>query len=89
MCKKSGGLPLTWPQMKHAILRNFGGLKSNELNPFEEFGLQLNNMAKEETNPDNYEDVENVCTLLVYACLKLLFLCSNRCGQLFIQIAQG
>jgi hypothetical protein len=28
---------LTWPQLEHAIKRNFGGLESPDLNPFEEF----------------------------------------------------
>ena len=61
MCKKSRGLPLTWPQMKHAIMRNFGGLKSEKVNPFQEFCSQLN-MADEEPNPNDYEDFEEVCT---------------------------
>ncbi len=29
--------PLSWPQMEHAIRRNFGGLESEEINPLEEF----------------------------------------------------
>ncbi len=62
MCKKSRGLPLTWPQMKHAIMRNFGGLKSDKVDPFEEFCLQLN-MAKDEPNPADYEDVEEVAMI--------------------------
>ena len=45
--------------MKHAIMRNFGGLKSEEVDPFDEFCSQLN-MAKEEPNLDDYEDVEEV-----------------------------
>jgi len=36
MCKKSG-LPPTWPQLEHAICRNFGGMESDELDPLEEF----------------------------------------------------
>ncbi len=36
MCEKSG-LPPTWPQLEHAIKRNFGGLESERLNPFKEF----------------------------------------------------
>ena len=36
MCKKSG-LPPTWPQLKHAIRRNFGGMESDELDTLEEF----------------------------------------------------
>ena len=59
MCKKSRGLHLTWPQMKHAIMRNFGGLKSDEVDPFEEFCKQLN-MAEEEPNPDDFVDDQEV-----------------------------
>ncbi len=40
MCEKSG-LPPTWPQLEHAIKRNFGGLESEELNPFEEFKKEI------------------------------------------------
>jgi hypothetical protein len=36
MCEKSER-PLTWPQLEHAIKRNFGGLESPTLNPFHEF----------------------------------------------------
>lgn len=41
MCKKTGGLQLTWPQIEHAILRNFGGLKSEDWDPFDEFKARL------------------------------------------------
>ena len=64
MCKKSQGLPLTWPQMKHAIMRNFGGLKSKELDPFDEFCLQLN-MAEEEPILGDYKDVEEVAICII------------------------
>ena len=40
MCKKSG-LPPTWPQLEHAIRRNFGGLESEEWDPFMEFEKQI------------------------------------------------
>ena len=59
MCKKSGGRPLTWPQMEHAIKRNFGGMKSDKLDPFEEFRTRLN-MAEEKPIPENYDDFEEV-----------------------------
>ena len=36
MCQKSNHLP-TWPQIEHAIKRNFGGLETKDLNPFREF----------------------------------------------------
>ena len=65
MCKKSRGAEVTWPQMKHAIMRNFGGLESKKLNPLKEFRKQLilnKTMPEEEPNPDDYEDVETVIT---------------------------
>ncbi len=36
MCNKSECHP-TWPQLEHAIKRNFGGMESDECNPFKEF----------------------------------------------------
>ena len=41
MCERSG-LPPTWPQLEHAIRRNFGGMESDkleadQLDPMEEF----------------------------------------------------
>ncbi len=59
MCKKSRSRPLTWPQMKHAIMRNFGGLKSDEVDPFEIFCKKLN-MAEEEPDPDEYVEDQEV-----------------------------
>ena len=53
--------------MKHAIMRNFGGLKSDEVDPFEEFCLQLN-MADDEPNRDDYKDVEEVQLCLLLYC---------------------
>lgn len=40
MCKKTE-LPLTWPQLEHAIRRNFGGLESDKCKPYEEFTKQI------------------------------------------------
>jgi len=40
MCEKSG-LPPTWPQLEHAIRRNFGGMESDELDPLEEFKQRI------------------------------------------------
>ena len=37
MCDKSEGRRLSWPQLEHAIKRNFGGLESKQFNPFEVF----------------------------------------------------
>jgi hypothetical protein len=41
MCEKSKR-PLTWPQLEHAIRRNFGGLESKNFNPFQEFEKVIN-----------------------------------------------
>ena len=40
MCKKSQLAP-TWPQLEHAIKRNFGGMESQELKPFREFEKKI------------------------------------------------
>ena len=45
--------------MKHAIMRNFGGLKSEELDPFQEFCKRLN-MAEEEPDPEYYVNDQEV-----------------------------
>ena len=89
MCKKSRGLQLTWPQMKHAIMRNFGGLKSDKVDPFEEFCLQLK-MTEDEPKPDDYEDVDEVAVYIHQSfCLYDYTLCLDRYGQSLIRIAQG
>ena len=60
MCKKSG-LPPTWPQLEHAIKRNFGGLESDKLNPFEEFKKEI----KFNYAPPDFNGVkEEVCGVL-------------------------
>ena len=33
MCERSVGLPLSGPQLEHAIKRNFGGLESSTFSP--------------------------------------------------------
>ena len=89
MCKESRGQPLTWPQMKHAIMRNFGGLKSDEVDPFETFCEQLD-MADEELNPEDYKHVQEVTEHYFSSLLLLLYtLCIDRYGQSLIQTAQG
>ena len=40
MCEKSGKPP-TWPQLEHAIRRNFGGLDEATLDPLDEFRRNL------------------------------------------------
>ena len=55
LCEKSEGRELTWPQMKHAILRNFGGFISTYVDPFEVFRKKLENvMVQENPNLENY-----------------------------------
>ena len=51
MCEESRHPP-TWPQLEHAIKRNFGGLESEKLDPFEEFQKLI---------PMNEELPEEVC----------------------------
>ena len=45
MCQKSKDKP-TWPQLEHAIKRNFGGLETEKLNPFNEFKISLDELEK-------------------------------------------
>ena len=46
---------MTWPQMKHAILRNFGGFISAYVDPFEVFRRKLESvMVQENPNLENY-----------------------------------
>ena len=40
MCEKSGRPP-TWPQLEHAIRRNFGGIELDELDTLEEFKRRI------------------------------------------------
>ncbi len=50
MCQKSNRLP-TRAQLEHAIRRNFGGLETEELNPFKEFE-DLINITKDQDLSD-------------------------------------
>ena len=40
MCEQSG-IPLTAPQLEHAIKRNFGGLEDEILNPLDIFRARI------------------------------------------------
>ena len=65
MCKKTKSGKLTWHQMKHAIMRNFGGWESDKVNPFEEFKKRLN-MDESELNPGDYDkEVNNIITSIL------------------------
>ena len=89
MCKKSEGRPLTWPQMKHAILRNFGGLESDKLDPFEEFRMRLN-MPEMEPRREDYDDSEVLAYYFYYDHrLSMYITLWYRFGVLLIQTAQG
>ena len=58
MCEKTN-LPLTWAQLEHAIKRNFGGLESDNWNPYDEF-IKLIKMNREPPNLTNIpEKVKN------------------------------
>ena len=55
MCNNASGQPLTGRQLEHAIKRNFGGMESEKLNPWEEFQKQIGNMES------RVEKSEEVC----------------------------
>ena len=42
MCEKSG-MPPTWPQLQHAIQRNFSGLEADDFDPLKEFENRIHN----------------------------------------------
>ena len=63
MCEESKRPP-TWPQLEHAIKRNFSGLESEELNPFEEFSKLI---------PMSGKWTEEVCELDLTQCSKLYY----------------
>ena len=50
MCEQSGQAP-TWPQLEHAIKRNFGGLDCEDCNPFEEFTKQIPKQIHDTAQP--------------------------------------
>ena len=62
MCEKSNNPP-TWPQLEHAIKRNFGGLESTELDPVKIFTDKL---PRRREPPDLTGIPEGVTKLKVY-----------------------
>jgi len=70
MCEQSD-LPLTWPQLEHAIKRNFGGLESKELNPYKEF-QEVIPMSR-----DLPEDVPEEASIYGYINFKNIYLLYN------------
>ena len=54
MCNNSSGYTLTGRQLEHAIKRNFGGMESEKLNPWEEFQKQIGTM---ESRVDKSQEV--------------------------------
>lgn len=65
MCEKTD-LPLTWPQLKHAIKRNFGGLEPDDWNPYDEFTKQIQ-MGHDLPDLTNIPEEVNI-----YVCCKVL-----------------
>ncbi len=67
MCQRSKGYPLSWPQLQHAICRNFGGLESKEIDSLDVFRKKIG-------LPDCDQDfslLDEEVLLLVY-----LFICA-------------
>ena len=56
MCEKSGNPP-TWPQLEHAIKRNFGGLESKDFDPVKIF---MDCIPRNRKPPDLSNIPENV-----------------------------
>lgn len=75
MCQKSNRLP-TWPQLEHAIKRNFGGLKTKKLDPFKEFE-QLIHINRNPDLSDVPAEVStfSLCILLLKWVLFLVAVC--------------
>jgi len=68
MCEKSR-LPLTWPQLEHAIYRNFGGMESDELDPLEEFKRRI-----------HIRGVPDLQSIPKEVHIKHITLCIHLCG---------
>ena len=66
MCQESNDKP-TRPQLEHAIKRNFGGLETEDLNPYEEFMKCM-----EEISEDNYRNF-NIDDVPIKVCVTLNF----------------
>ena len=75
LCEKSGGRQLTWPQMRHAIMRNFGGFISTQVDPFEVFRTKLG-MLEKNPNPEDFPS--EVYTVLPY---YYVYVWSNALSQ--------
>ena len=74
MCEKSGNPP-SWPQLEHAIKRNFGGLESDELDPEKIFMDKL--LCRRE--PPDLSGVKEEVQIII----KLL-LCENSVPFVYI-----
>ncbi len=66
MCEKSR-MPPTWPQLQHAIQRNFGGLEEKNLNLLEEFTSRIHNRTEPHLTHTLTQEV-----YLIVQCSKLL-----------------
>ena len=68
MCEKSG-IPITWPQLEHAIKRNFGGLESEDLDPLKIF---MDKLPCTREPPDLSGFPEHVSSLINHLQLRLI-----------------
>ena len=75
MCEKSG-LPPTWPQLEHAIRRNFGGMESDELDTLEEFKQQIHNRCTLDLQsiPQKVHTID----LKIFVVETIFIVCSNH-----------
>ena len=67
MCERSGGLPLSGPQLEHAIKRNFGGLESKTFIPEEIFKTAI-----DFSDPRHWPDFSTISEEVRPATLELL-----------------
>ena len=69
MCEKTDRHP-TWPQIEHAIKRNFGGLEPETWNPYDEFTKQIQ-MSRE---PPDLTNIEKEVGMIKYRLLLVVLL---------------
>ncbi len=68
MCQRSKGNALSWPQLHHAICRNFGGLESEEIQPLKVFREAIGH--KEDCN--DFAELDDEVTTTGYTCIFML-----------------
>ena len=88
MCERSKGHPLSWPQLHHAICRNFGGLESEEIKPLEEFRKAIGYVEDSQDLTGLDGEVLNVTFpvfifgLSTFAFLQMLSILNPDCSRL-------